>query len=283
MDSVSAADVKNKFGDKLAMTKIILVYTQLCLNVRSDIQKMYQDSFELRGKVADLASGYLKDVSGKVTESQSALQEEIASVMTSVDNVKEKIVAPSFAEVISNTTALVAPVKKAIKELNQEREKSSSIILSGIDVGEGFSDDKKLRTTDIAFSAIKYVAEKRGIESLEKENVKFDLLGTFNDSKAPLVRVELGSEKLAQTLVRYAPSLNGLAVYDDRKAIYIRKDLTFEERGRRRTLLETLRGKIREFPDQHWVIRDGMVTSVGKRRAKRKESSRSEPFEEESE
>ena len=134
VDSVSAAEMKNKFGDKLAMTKIILVYTQLCLNVRSDIQKMYKDSFELRGKVADLASGYLKDVSGKVTESQSALQEEIASVKTSVDNVKEKIVAPSFAEVISNTTALVAPVKKAIKELNQEREKSSSIILSGIEV-----------------------------------------------------------------------------------------------------------------------------------------------------
>ena len=284
VDSVSAAEMKNKFGDKLAMTKIILVYTQLCLNVRSDIQKMYKDSFELRGKVADLASGYLKDVSGKVAESQSALQEEIASVKTSVENVKEKIVAPSFAEVIGDTTALVAPVKEAIKELNQEREKSSSIILSGIDVYEGFSaDQKKKRTRDIAFSAIEYVAEKRGIKSLEQENLKFDLLGTFKDSKAPLVRVDLGSEKLAQTLVRHAPFLNGLDLYDNRNGVYIRKDLTVEERGRRRTLLETLREKIREFPNQHWVIRDGMVTSVGKRRAKRKESSRSEPFEEESE
>ena len=191
---------------------------------------------------------------------------------TSVENVKDKIVAPSFAEVIGNTTALVAPVKKAIKELNQEREKSSSIILSGIDfITEGFSDDeKKKKTTDIAFSAIEYVAGKRGIESLEKENLKFDLLGTFKDSKAPLVRVDLGSEKLAQTLVRHAPFLNGLDLYDNRNGVYIRKDLTVEERGRRRTLLETLREKIREFPNQHWVIRDGKVTSVGKRRAKRK-------------
>ena len=222
VDSVSAAEMKNKFGDKLAMTKIILVYTQLCLNVRSDIQKMYKDSFELRGKVADLASGYLKDVSGKVAESQSALQGEIASVKTSEENVKEKIVAPSFAEVIGDTTALVAPVKEAIKELNQEREKSSSIILSGIDVYEGFSADmKKKRTRDIAFSAIEYVAEKRGIKSLEQENLKFDLLGTFKDSKAPLVRVDLGSEKLAQTLVRHTPFLNGLDLYDNRNGVYI--------------------------------------------------------------
>ena len=79
--------------------------------------------------------------------------------------------------------------------------------------------------------------------------------------RAPPVLVTMKHPKDAVLVLKYASRLSKVRGL---RRVYVTPDLCKEERDKRRKLKDNLKKKIVEFPDQHWVIRRGAVSSSGK-------------------
>ena len=132
----TAEDLKDKLGDKLTMSSLIIDLTNACLVAKELLQKMQAHNFDLRGKVADLASsemkkmreqvdGNQKDIMSRIDEVREKVREEVRGnqncIMSRIDEVREKVVdRRSFSEVLGkdlSTTSFVLPMKQAMKEI----------------------------------------------------------------------------------------------------------------------------------------------------------------------
>ena len=95
----------------------------------------------------------------------------------------------------------------------------------------------------------------RAVEDME-------ILGKVDESgKAPPVLVKLKNEGEVSHVLKCAKHL--VKIREFRK-VFISVDLGEEQRENRRALILKLKDKIRDFPSEHWVVRDGVVTSKGK-------------------
>ena len=83
------------------------------------------------------------------------------------------------------------------------------------------------------------------------------ILGKLKPGKAPPVLVTMNNEKEAKAILGNARKLRSNRQYND---VYISSDKSVEERTEQKALWDKLKSKIKEFPSQHWIIRDGEVT-----------------------
>ena len=63
---LSSAELKDKLGDKINMSSVIVMLANACLNVESLMKKMQGHNFELRGKVADLSISAVKKLTDEM-------------------------------------------------------------------------------------------------------------------------------------------------------------------------------------------------------------------------
>ena len=102
----------------------------------------------------------------------------------------------------------------------------------------------------------------RGEEALYDEPVEMTVLGKISTSgRTPPVLVRMEDSRQAKFVLSQAHKLS--KIYQLRR-VYITPDMDNKEREKRRELKGLMKNKIAEFPEQHWVIKGGTVTSIGK-------------------
>ena len=111
-------------------------------------------------------------------------------------------------------------------------------------------------------------------EGIDEAVISMTTLGRIGDSgKAPPILVALKSSLVARLVVRHASRLRTVSGLS---RIYITPDMSQEDREKRKELVDQLKKKIAQFHEQHWVIRQGSVTSTGKFIPRKRERSASD-------
>ena len=255
-----AEDLKDKFGDKTNMASIIIELANVCLEAKDLLQKMQGHNFDLRGKVADLASTEMKKMREEVLGNQN-------SIMSRIDEVQEKVADPrSFSEVLGknlNSASFVLPMKQAMKEIEKDEERGKSLVFHGLDIEPGVPREKQIeQIKDVAEWAVTEILDLEPNDRKKVDVVNMKILGRVgNSGKAPPVLMTMRSASEAQYLIKNA---NRLSKVDHLRRVFVTEDLSKDAREKRRKVIEDLKKKIKDFPEQRWVIRQGAVTSVGK-------------------
>ncbi len=104
--------------------------------------------------------------------------------------------------------------------------------------------------------------------------VNFKIMGKVgNSGRAPPVLVTMKCSDEARLVVKHAGRLSKVK---ELRRVYVTPDLSKEERDKRIKLKDEIKEKIKEFPEQHWVIRQGTVSSIGKHTPREKLDSEDE-------
>ena len=97
---------------------------------------------------------------------------------------------------------------------------------------------------------------------VEDAVVSIKLLGKIGTTgKAPPVMVTLKDSLEARQMLKYSSHLNKLYML---RRVYVTPDMSKEEREMQKKLVEDLKKKIEDFPEERWIIRNGSVISKGK-------------------
>ena len=98
--------------------------------------------------------------------------------------------------------------------------------------------------------------------NLQRGVVRWRTLGKLGESgKAPPIMVTMETAKDAAFVVKSASHLSKIHGF---RNVYICPDMSKEDREKRKVLSECLKKKIKDFPEHKWVIRQGVVTSIGR-------------------
>ena len=268
---LTAKDIKDKFGDKTDMANLIIRFSNVCFEAKKFLGKVHSHNFELRGKVAECSTTALNVLTANMRESQTQLISGISDVKEKLDeSVKHNETrSKTFAEVAGvgeKPASLVQPIKKAMRQIREADSRSKNVVIYGLNVDASESNDveavKKHAATIIrAIQLDSGVPQKYEIPDLKQ----FTILGKLKPGKAPPVLVSLTNETEAKAVLGNAKKLRTKRRY---KNVYISSDKSVEERKEQKALRDKLKCKIEEFPSQHWIIRDGEVTSKGEHVAK---------------
>ncbi|MCP4456577.1 MAG: hypothetical protein GY816_00900 [Cytophagales bacterium] len=209
----------------------------------------------------------MKKMTDEMRGNQSAIITQIDDVKKQVAVTNESFGKDTYAEMVCkdlDSTTLVLPMKQAIKEIEQDGERAKNVVVHGLDINPAIPHEQqaeKLKTTakycvEEIESSIKSVSDyKFGI-------VNSKILGKVGESsKAPPILLTMNGTNEARLLVRYA---NHLSKVKGLRKVFVTPDLSKDDRDKRRKLNEDLTKKIEEFPEEHWVIRQGTITSRGK-------------------
>ena len=169
----------------------------------------------------------------------------------------------TYASVVGDTNALVYPIKRAMIQLKEDDLRARNVVIHGLDI-----DPNAAHTLMERRHAIKMQANDILTEStigtpykVSADTESIIILGKVADSgKAPPVLVKLKNEKEAKHVLRYAMKLAKVPAF---RKVFVSADLGVDEVEKRRNLVQRLKDKIRDFPGEHWIIREGTVTSNG--------------------
>ena len=256
----TAEDLKDKFGDKANMASIIIELTNACLEAKDLLRKMQGHNFDLRGKVADLASAEMKKMREEVRGNQNC-------IMSRIDEVREKVVdRRSFSEVLGkdlSTTSFVLPMKQAMKEIEKEDERGKNLVFHGLDIDPKIPQEEQgERIKRCATSCISEMVSSSDVGAIVDDIVSVKILGKVGDSgKAPPVLMTMKCSSEAQRLIRNSYRLRRVIGL---RRVFVTPDLSKEAREERKKTFEDLKRKITDFPEQRWIIKGDTVTSVGK-------------------
>ena len=265
--NLGPADIKDKLGDKLAMAGVITSLTNACLRAEELLHSMHGQNFALRGKVADLSSSALK----KITEEMKGNHEKVMNEMEEVkknftDCAKSSLLTDkTFAEIVGDSkVALVKPMREAMKEVKKEDERTKNVIIRGLDID--FSVAPEMQEEKVKSNARDCLSKIRSVndseKSLDEVVIGMKMLGKIGTSgKAPPVLVNMVSSFEAEQVLKFTSRLSKVHLL---RKVYVTPDMTLEEREKQKKLVEALKRKIEEFPEEHWVIRNGLITSKGK-------------------
>ena len=256
-------ELKDKLGDKLSMASLIIDFTNVCLDAKELLSKMHGHNFELRGKVADLSSSAMKKMAEEMRDNQS-------EIITEIDEMKKKVVTnnnnpadkKTFADIVGdNKTAFVLPMKQALKQIEEEDSRARKVVVHGLDIDHSIPHEQQ--EEKLQACAVNCLAEILSDEpDCDIVDLKFNFMGKIgNSGRAPPVLVTMKDSNEAHLVVKNAWRLSRVK---ELRRVYITPDLSKEDREKRKQLKEDLKKKIVEFPEQHWVIRQGAVSSKGK-------------------
>lgn len=258
---VTSTDLKDKLGDKMNMASVIMTLTNTCLVAKELLRKMHGHNFELRGKVADLSTVAVKKLTTEMDKNTTEIMDAIKQNVSVVDVHGENIVKRSFAEMVGeNKEALVFPMKQAMKQIKEDDGRKNNIVITGLDLNPAISDDDKQK------KQLMKVAKECIIEADLKDSTdvnKIAILGKIegqNAGKAPPVLVTLKSPEAVKRVLQGASRLSKIEGF---RRVYIAPDLSPIEREKRKKIVDDMKRKIAEFPEQYWFIRNGAVSSKG--------------------
>ena len=144
-----------------------------------------------------------------------------------------------------------------MKEIEEEDDRKKNVVIHGLDLNPTISDQ------DEQEKKLKKIADECILEVLRSEaNVEhLTILGKVGKSdRAPPILVKMKFSEDARLVLKNASRLSKVK---DLRRVYITPDLTRVEREEQKKLRDDLKAKIMEFPDRHWVIRQGSVSSKG--------------------
>ena len=253
-----AQELKDKLGDKLSMASRIISLTNACIEAKELLKKLQGHNFDLRGKVADLSTSAVKKLTDSMHDNQSLIMEKIDEVKQSAVVQDENFNNRTFADIVGeNKKAFVLPMKQVMKEIEEEDDRKKNIVIHGLDLDPAIPDqdeqEKKLKKTadECILEALRHEAS---VEHLT-------IMGKVGKSgRAPPVLVKMKFSEDARLVLKNASRLSKVK---ELRRVYITPDLTRVEREEQKKLRDVLKAKIMEFPDQHWVIRQGSVYFKG--------------------
>jgi len=265
-NKMGAQELKEKLGDKLNMASLIINLTNVCLSAKCLMRKMHGHNFELRGKVADLSSSAMQkttdEMRGNQNEIISAIEEVKKEVATNAGNRTFADILDNNAGVVGDSQSLVGPIKKAMRQVKTEDLRMRNVIVHGLDIKPGTPRENLAEhVKKMAHEVVSDINGDLG-EQLYDEPEELAVLGKINMSgRAPPVLVRMKDSRHAKLVLSQAHKLSKM---HQLRRVYITPDLDKEEREKRRELKDLMKKKITEFPQEHWVIRSGTVTSIGK-------------------
>ncbi len=268
--TVPADQLKEKLGNKLDMTNLIIRLTKVCTESRKLLSQLHSHNFELRGKLADVSSEALSKITKDAHAQHAKLREEIdllpgkiGRLQTEQKSNLAKVQEQTYASIAGDSKSLVTPIKRAMKELKEDDKRSRNVIVHGLDIDPSKTQSSKEKRANLKMLARSVLMETTSAEPEDLPGVEnMVILGKVADSgKAPPVLVKLNNDKEVSHILKGAKNL---AKYQALRKVFISVDLGVEQREERRALMLKLKEKIRDFPEEHWVVRDGMVTSKGK-------------------
>ena len=258
-------DLKDKLGDKLAMTGLIMNLTTLCLQAKDLLSKMHGNNFELRGTVSKLSSAAISTLTEEIRENQKEIKHNVDEVIKKCEktsSISSKTDFLSFVDVVGdNGKAFVSPMKQALKQIEKEEEKAVNVVVHGHDLNPDIKDNDKQEESlkeDARFAIIEVLAvaeERETITNEEKRMTDEIVLGKIRKNgtgKAPPIMLKMQSVKIARLTVKNASCLSKVK---GMRNVYITPYLSKDEQDRMRRLRSDLKDMIEEFPDKRWVIR----------------------------
>ena len=170
---------------------------------------------------------------------------------------------------VGDSALLVQPIKKAMKQIEEDDSRSSNVVIYGLDVDPSKPMDKDA----VKRQAAEVINEIRPEDVDEPpftrpELDQITILGKLNVSesgKAPPVLVEMKNEMAAKAVLRNANKLSKVRTF---RKVFISADMDSAMREKRKTLREELKKKIKELPKQHWLIRGNSVVSTGEHKSR---------------
>ena len=261
------------------MAGVIIGLTNACLSAQKMLRRMHGQNFELQGKVADLSSSALKTIIDEMKNNQE-------NVVKKIEEVKTKAIPPSvtkpksFAEIVGNGEfGLVKPMKLAMKEIETEDKRKRNVIIRGLDIDSSVSPENQEES--IKENAKGCLVEIRDTSKNEipgnglKDVVaSMKILGKIGScGKAPPVLVTMKNSFEAEHIIKHASRLSKVCML---RRVYVTPDMSKEERETQKKLVDDLKKKIEEFPEEHWVIRLGAITSKGKYSPRKRLNSKDE-------
>ena len=150
-----------------------------------------------------------------------------------------------------------------MKQIKEDDERTRNVVIHGLDIDPSKNQSLKERQTNLKQQVRSVLMESSITEPSDLPDVEdMVILGKVDDSgKAPSVLAKLKSDKEVKQVLK---SAKNLAKFRALRKVFITADLGVEQREERRALMLKLKDRIRDFPEEHWVVRDGMVTSKGK-------------------
>ena len=215
--------------------------------------------------MADLATSAMKRLTDEMSSNKTKMRKEISSVKKEIDE-EAAIVKPAitFADIVGdNNSGLVLPMKQAIKQIEQEDERKNNVVICGLDLNPDITDLKKQEEQVKHFATESIVESHTTMEDEDVSRLKITIMGKIksNSGKAPPVLVTMKSPEDARLVLKGSSILRKTA---NLRNVYIAPDMNKKEREQRKKLVNEFRKKIEEFPEKHWVIRRGVITSIGK-------------------
>ena len=269
--TIAADQLKEKLGNKLDMATMIVRLTNACTESKKLLSKLHSHNFDLRGKLADVSFDALNKISEDVRTKHTELKEEIEALPDKICKLQPEKKAESdkgdpktYASIIGNSKSLVNPIKRAMKQLKEDDMRARNLVVHGLDINPSETWSSTERHENLKAQVQDVLARSTSGTSLvvRAGAEDMDILGKVDESgKAPPVLVKLKSEKETMHGLRCAKNLVKIREY---RKVFISADLGVEEREKRRFLLLKLKEKISEFPEEHWIVRDGTVTSIVK-------------------
>lgn len=265
---LGAHELKDKLGDKVTMAALIVRFTNVCLETKDMLKKLHGHNFEMQGKVADMSSSSMKKMAEELKSNQSDIMTQLAEFKQETKTISGE--SKSFAEIVGDMKEeLVVPMKRAIKELEKEDELSRNIVIHGLDIDPSLQTDEVKKAILLNADEVMIEAGPDRIHGSSKKVESYTIIGNVGMSgKAPPVLVKMKSAIDARNALKYATKLSRTPGF---ARVYITPDLSKEDRLKRKELQNLMKQKIQDFPDQHWVIRQGRVTSKGSYRSKKDE------------
>ncbi len=169
----------------------------------------------------------------------------------------------TYASIVGDGKSLVNPIKRAMTQLKEDDQRARNVIVHGLDIDPSKTQSLRERRTNVKMQVRSVLMETTSAEPDDIPGVEdMIILGKVNDSgKAPPVLVKLKDDKEVSHVLKGAKNL---AKFQALKKVFISRDLGVEEQEARRAVMLKLKDKIKDFPEEHWVVRNGMITSKGK-------------------
>ncbi len=257
-DPLTSEHIEKKLGTKLDMAGLIMRLTKSCLDAMKTLEKLHKHNFDLRGKVAELSTTALNEIRDGFSSTQGELKTEITDLKNQIlqSAAEEKM---SYAGAVGDSQSLVGPIRNAMRQVKTEDSRMRNVIVNGLDIKPGIPKEGLAEhVKNMAYEVVSDI----DTEQLYDEPEELVVLGKISMSgRAPPVLVRMKDSRQAKLVLSQAHKLSKM--YQLRR-VYITPDMDKKEREKRRELKDLMKKKIIEFPQQHWVIRRGTVTSIGK-------------------
>ena len=151
-----------------------------------------------------------------------------------------------------------------MRQMKEDDLRARNVVIHGLDIKPGTPKENLAEhVKKMAHEVINDInVDLEFEEPVYDEPEELAVLGKISMSgRAPPVLVRMKDSRQAKLVLSKAHKLSKM---HQLRRVYITPDLDKEEREKRRELKDVMKKKIAEFPQEHWVIRSGTVTSIGK-------------------